>query len=73
MREISSKDKTIHPKNIDQQPSSNIILKACIFATGLAGIVAEYVMCTLASYLLGNAVLQWTITVSLRHGRNDAG
>ena len=41
------------------------MLKACIFATGLAGIVAEYVMATLASYLLGDAVLQWTLTVSL--------
>ncbi len=42
----------------------NFLLKACIFATGLAGIVAEYVMSTLASYLLGDAVLQWTLTVS---------
>lgn len=41
------------------------ILKACIFATGLSGIVAEYVMATLASYLLGDAVLQWTLTLSL--------
>ena len=40
-------------------------LKACIFATGLSGIVAEYAMSTLASYLLGDAVLQWTLTVSL--------
>lgn len=43
----------------------SFVLKACIFATGLAGIVAEYVLSTLASYLLGNAVLQWTLTVSL--------
>ena len=41
------------------------VLKACIFATGLAGIVAEYVMATLASYMLGDAVLQWSLTVSL--------
>ena len=41
------------------------VLKACIFATGVAGIVAEYVMSTLATYLLGNAVLQWTLTISL--------
>ena len=45
--------------------SKNFTLKACIFATGLAGIVAEYVMSTLASYLLGNAVVQWTLTISL--------
>ncbi|MCA9732513.1 MAG: polyamine aminopropyltransferase [Deferribacteres bacterium] len=44
---------------------NNFILKACIFATGLAGIVAEYVMSTLASYLLGNAVVQWALTISL--------
>ncbi len=42
----------------------NFLLKACIFATGLSGIVAEYIMSTLASYLLGNTVLQWTLTVS---------
>lgn len=41
------------------------ILKASVFATGLAGIVAEYVLSTLATYLLGNAVFQWTITMSL--------
>ncbi|MFQ5632010.1 MAG: polyamine aminopropyltransferase [bacterium] len=45
--------------------SQSFVLKACIFATGLAGIVAEYVMATLASYLLGNAVVQWTVTISL--------
>lgn len=39
-------------------------MKACIFATGLSGIVAEYVLSTLASYLLGNTVLQWTLTLS---------
>ncbi len=43
----------------------SFVLKACIFVTGLAGIVAEYVLATLASYLLGNAVLQWTLTISL--------
>ena len=45
--------------------SGNAVLKACIFATGLSGIVAEYVMSTLASYLLGNSVLQWTLTISM--------
>ncbi|UZP65830.1 polyamine aminopropyltransferase [Desulfovibrio mangrovi] len=43
----------------------SLILKASVFATGLAGIVAEYVLSTLATYLLGNAVFQWTITMSL--------
>ena len=53
------------PATARQDPSRAVVLKACIFATGLAGIVAEYVMATLASYLLGDAVLQWTLTVSL--------
>ena len=44
-----------------QALSQGLVLKACIFAIGLAGIVAEYVMATLASYLLGDAVLQWTL------------
>lgn len=42
-----------------------LILKISVFATGLAGIVAEFVLSTLATYLLGNAVLQWTIVMSL--------
>ena len=41
------------------------LLKLCLFATGCAGIVAEFVLCTLASYFLGNAVLQWTLLMSL--------
>ena len=41
------------------------ILKICIFATGCAGIVAEFVLSTLASYLLGNPILQWTVLMSL--------
>jgi spermidine synthase len=41
------------------------ILKGCLFATGFAGLVAEFVLSTLASYLLGNAIFQWTIILSL--------
>ena len=41
------------------------LLKACLFATGCAGIVAEFVLSTLASYLLGNTTLQWTLVMSL--------
>ena len=43
----------------------NRILKISIFATGCAGIVAEFVLSTLASYLIGNPILQWTIVMSL--------
>ena len=41
------------------------ILKVSIFATGLSGIVAEYVLATTASYFLGDSVFQWTIILSL--------
>lgn len=53
------------PRGETAERRRSAVLKACIFATGLSGIVAEYVMSTLASYLLGNAVLQWTLTVSI--------
>ncbi len=48
-------------KNI--KPS--FILKAAIFATGFSGIVAEYVLSTMATYFLGDSVFQWTVIVSL--------
>ncbi|NQX81659.1 MAG: polyamine aminopropyltransferase [Flavobacteriaceae bacterium] len=41
------------------------ILKLAIFATGVSGIVAEYILSTLATYFLGNSVLQWTMIVSI--------
>ncbi len=41
------------------------ILKISVFATGCAGIVAEFVLSTLATYLIGNAVFQWTLVMSL--------
>ncbi len=42
-----------------------LVLKISIFATGCAGVVAEFVLSTLATYLVGNAVFQWTIVMSL--------
>lgn len=48
-----------------QGRSRSRLLKACLFATGCAGIVAEFVLSTLASYLLGNTTLQWTLVMSL--------
>jgi spermidine synthase len=41
------------------------ILKLCLFATGLSGIVAEYILSTLATYFLGDSVFQWTMIVSV--------
>ena len=43
----------------------SFILKLSLFATGCAGIVAEFVLSTLATYLVGNAIFQWTIVMSL--------
>lgn len=40
-------------------------LKISLFATGLSGIVAEYVLATMATYFLGDSVFQWTIILSL--------
>lgn len=40
-------------------------LKLSLFATGFAGIVAEFVLATLATYIVGNPVLQWTLVMSL--------
>ena len=53
------------PRGPAPRLSQAFLLKTAMFATGMAGLVAEYVMSTMASYLLGNAVLQWALTVSL--------
>ena len=49
--------------NFPKKNFSNI-LKVSLFATGCAGIVAEFVLSTLATYLTGNAVFQWTLVMS---------
>lgn len=41
------------------------ILKLALFATGFSGVVAEYILSTLATYFLGDAVFQWTMIVSI--------
>lgn len=45
--------------------SSKTSIKLSIFFTGFAGIVAEYLLSTLASYLLGDSIFQWTMTISI--------
>ncbi|MEC7640723.1 MAG: polyamine aminopropyltransferase [Nitrospinota bacterium] len=52
-------------KTSPNTPGLSFTLKACIFATGCAAIVAEYTLATLATYLLGNAIFQWTVVISL--------
>lgn len=51
--------------HMNEHQRQSILLKACIFATGLSGIVAEFTLSTLASYLLGNTTLQWTLVMSM--------
>lgn len=41
------------------------LLKLALFATGFSGIVAEYNLSTLASYFIGDSVIQWTMIVSV--------
>ena len=41
------------------------ILKLALFATGLSGIVAEYILSTLATYFLGDSAVQWALIVSV--------
>jgi spermidine synthase len=41
------------------------ILKVCLFATGLSGIVAEYLLATMATYFIGDSVFQFTMIVSV--------
>ena len=44
---------------------TSAFLKAALFATGLAGIVSEYTLSTLATYFLGDSVFQFTMIVSI--------
>lgn len=41
------------------------ILKLALFATGFSGIVTEYMLATLATYFLGDSVVQWTLILSI--------
>lgn len=40
------------------------ILKIALFATGLSGIVAEYMLSTMATYFIGDSVFHWTMIIS---------
>lgn len=48
-----------------QHKHNSRVLKTALFATGISGIVAEYILSTLASYFIGNAILQFTLIVSI--------
>ncbi|NBC82271.1 MAG: polyamine aminopropyltransferase [Bacteroidetes bacterium] len=45
--------------------NKSYVLKVALFATGLAGIVAEFILSTLATYFLGDPVLQWSLILSI--------
>lgn len=45
--------------------NKSTLLKAAIFATGFSGVVAEYILSTLATYFLGDSIFQWIMIVSL--------
>jgi spermidine synthase len=40
-------------------------LKVSIFATGISGLIAEFILSTLASYFIGDSIVQWTIVLSI--------
>jgi spermidine synthase len=40
-------------------------LKIAIFATGISGLTSEFILSTLASYFIGNVIVQWTIVLSI--------
>lgn len=50
---------------MDIKNKQSLALKSALFATGISGIVAEYILSTLASYFIGNAILQFTLIVSI--------
>ncbi|NPB07377.1 MAG: polyamine aminopropyltransferase [Aquificae bacterium] len=45
--------------------SVSFSLKVAVLLTGFSGLVAEYLLATLATYLLGNALLQWSVVIAL--------
>ncbi|MFQ5451492.1 MAG: polyamine aminopropyltransferase [Nitrospinaceae bacterium] len=47
------------------RPGLSLVLKICMFATGCAAMVTEYTLATLASYLIGDTIFQWTAVISL--------
>ena len=53
-----------HTHTTHKEQSSRLI-KIALFATGFSGIVAEYVLATMATYFLGNSVLQFTMILSV--------
>ncbi|MEJ5300667.1 MAG: polyamine aminopropyltransferase [Thermodesulforhabdaceae bacterium] len=45
--------------------SASKIIKLAVFVTGFSGILIEYIISTIASYLLGDTLFQWALIISL--------
>ncbi len=58
-------EKTGTPSPETSRFGLSLALKFCLFATGCAAVVTEYTLATLASYMLGDAIFQWTAVISL--------
>lgn len=54
-----------HTKHNTIFKKPSFLLKAALFVSGFSGIAAEYVLATLATYYLGDAGFQWTISISI--------
>lgn len=50
---------------IKKLSSKSGVLMLALFATGISGIVSEYVLATMATYFIGDSVFQWTMVLSL--------
>lgn len=42
-----------------------ILLGLSMLATGASGLVSEYILCTVSTYILGNSIVQFTIIIAL--------
>lgn len=50
---------------MNKDKSNSQVLKFSLLATGIAGVVAEYILATLASYYLPDSIVQWTMIISV--------
>ncbi len=55
----------MNEKSSAKNSGLSFTLKLCMFATGCAAMVTEYTLATLASYLRGDSIFQFTAVISL--------
>ncbi len=46
-------------------PAATMLLMAAMLSTGAAGLVMEYVLATVSTYVLGNSIEQWSIVIAV--------